>query len=35
MQEKVGDIDEAKRSLPPKRICPCGEVSSVLARNRY
>ena len=35
MEEKVDGIDEAKRSLFPKLISPCGEVSSFLAGYRY
>lgn len=35
MQEKVNDVDEAKRSPSPKLISPYGEVSSFLAGNRY
>ena len=35
MQEKVNDVDEAKPSLSPKFLSPYGEVSSLLAGNRY
>ena len=31
MQEKVNDVDEAKRSLSPKLISPYGKVSTFLA----
>jgi hypothetical protein len=35
MEGKVNDVDEAKRSLSPKLLSPYGEVSSLLAGNRY